>query len=75
MRERIKKTMSDVFNVDIKEIDDDISIHSIDEWNSMKHMQLMLALEKEFKIHFDDEEIPTMTTFDSISITIKSYIS
>jgi acyl carrier protein len=57
MENRIKKVMSDVFNIDIESINNDSSPDNIENWDSLKHMNLIVALEDEFEIEFSDEEI------------------
>tara|TARA_B100000787_G_scaffold165136_1_gene148664 strand:- start:1082 stop:1303 length:222 start_codon:yes stop_codon:yes gene_type:complete len=57
MEDRVKKVMSDVFNIDIKSINDGSSPDNIENWDSLKHMNLIIALEEELEIEFSDEEI------------------
>ena len=57
MEDRVKKVMSDVFNIDIKSINDKSSPDNIENWDSLKHMNLIIALEEELEIEFSDEEI------------------
>ena len=57
MEVRIKQVMSDVFNIDINSINDTSSPDNIENWDSLKHMNLIIALEEEFGVIFDDQEI------------------
>jgi acyl carrier protein len=57
MESRIKKVMSDVFNIGVDSINNDSSPDNIENWDSLKHMNLIVALEEEFEVEFDDEEI------------------
>ena len=57
MEDRIKKVMSDVFDIDIESINNDSSPDNIENWDSLKHMNLIIALEEEFDIEFNDDEI------------------
>jgi acyl carrier protein len=61
MENRIKKVMSDVFDIDIESINNDSSPDNIENWDSLKHMNLIVALEEEFEIEFDDEAIVDST--------------
>jgi len=63
MEDRIKKVMSDVFNVDVSLINNESSPDNIGNWDSLKHMNLIVALEEEFEIEFDDEEIVDSMNF------------
>ena len=57
MEDRIKQVMSDVFNIDVNSINNDASTSNTEGWDSLKHMNLIIALEEEFNIEFTDEEI------------------
>ena len=57
MESRIKKVMGDLFNIGVESINNDSSPDNIENWDSLKHMNLIVALEEEFEVEFDDEEI------------------
>ena len=40
------------------------------EWDSLKHMQIIFALEEEFGLMFAESEIPDMKSFEAIVDTI-----
>lgn len=63
MHERIKEVMADVFEVSPQDIPDDADTENVEQWDSLGHMQLMLALEAEFEV-----EIPTETMLELISL-------
>ena len=62
---KIKEIMSSVFNVDINTINDGSSPETIETWDSMQHMKLIVALEEEFGITFTDDQIGEMLDFKS----------
>ena len=72
MEQKVKKIMAKAFGVSIDEIKDDSSPHTIPAWDSLRHIDLVLGLEKEFGIKFDDEEIPTLLNYRMIVNTIQS---
>jgi len=74
MENRIKKVMSDVFNIDIESINNNSSPDNIENWDSLKHMNLIVALEEEFGVEFDDNDIENLLNFQLINLTIKGYI-
>jgi acyl carrier protein len=47
-------------------VTDTSSADSLDTWDSLRHMNLMLALEEEFGIKFSDEQIMTMSSVGRI---------
>lgn len=66
MKERVKAVMSQVFGLRPEDISDSSSPETIDQWDSLKHMQLIMALEDEFEVEFPDEAIPKMVRFDRV---------
>ena len=52
--------MSAVLGVPAENIDDHTSPDSVPTWDSMQHLQLVLALEQEFGVAFEVEEIEAM---------------
>ena len=66
MSETIKLVMSQIFQVEPESITSDSSPESIEKWDSLKHMQLVMALEDELGIQFPDDAIPELVTFGAI---------
>jgi acyl carrier protein len=66
MENRIKNVMSAVFEISVEEINDQTSSESIDSWDSLNLMNLIVSLEEEFDIQFDDQEIAEMLNFKLI---------
>ena len=66
MDEKIRGIMSSVFQIKADEINDDSSQSSIESWDSLKHLQLVVALEEEFLIRLEDEESVAMLNYPII---------
>lgn len=71
MDERIKQVMGTVFSVDPKSISDDASPGSIEQWDSLRQMNLILALEEEFDIRFSAEGMDQLISFKLIKLSIE----
>jgi acyl carrier protein len=65
--------MAAVFGVAADEISDEATPHDVRGWDSIKHMNLVLALEEEFDIKFEDAEIPSLVNVQIIAATVKAY--
>ena len=63
--------MSEVFDLDQDKINEDSSTNTLIEWDSMSHMNLIVALEEEFKCEFDEDDIEKMISFKIIKITLE----
>jgi acyl carrier protein len=72
MDDRIKDVLSAVFRLDPADIDDGTSSDSVESWDSLKHMQVVVALEQEFEVEFEDEEIPNLLSFPGIREVLKA---
>lgn len=70
MSEAIKEIMAQVFRIDAGSITPDTSPETVANWDSLKHMQLIMALEDEFGIEFPDESIPEMLSYGLIDAKI-----
>jgi acyl carrier protein len=75
MKDKIKNIMSAVFDIDKDIIGDDASTTNLENWDSINHMNLVLAIEEEFNIVFDDEEIVQITSLKSIEDTLAKKVS
>lgn len=71
MEDRIKEIMAAVFEVDISEIHDNVSSDDLEKWDSLHHMNLIAALEEEFQMEFDEEEIVELLNYKLIVLTLK----
>ena len=59
----MKNVMSAVFAVSRNQINNESSPDTIEEWDSLKHMNLIIALEEEFKIQFTDDDTLLMLNY------------
>jgi acyl carrier protein len=66
MLERVRRIVADVFNVPIESILPESSPDNIEAWDSLHHLDLVLALE-EFGTQFTPEEIEQLLSVDLIA--------
>ena len=69
--DEIKEVMADVFGIDKKIIEDFSSPETILNWDSLRHMNLILSLEKKFNIQFSPDEMMELLNFKLIYTIIK----
>jgi len=55
--ERLNEIFIDVLDLDECELTDETSANDIEEWDSLSHIQLIVAIEKTLKIKFSSLEI------------------
>jgi acyl carrier protein len=71
VKEKIFQVVANVLNVPINSINLSSSPDSLPEWNSLKHMNLVLALEQEFGMVFSQRDIIEMLNVELIVQIIK----
>jgi acyl carrier protein len=67
---KIRQVMAVVFDVDAKEIPENAEPGIIENWDSLRHMALIVALEEEFEISFTDEEMVELLNLSLITTII-----
>lgn len=75
MENKIKEILSVVFNENIENITEDSSQDTLGGWDSLNHMNLVVMLEEEFEIEFDDDEISELLNFGLIKHIIQQKIN
>jgi len=71
--QQLKEVLAKVFNVDNSEITEDCSPDTIENWDSLRHMNLIVALEEEFKIEFNDDQIVEILSYQLIKIVLQEH--
>jgi acyl carrier protein len=71
MEDRVRKVMAKVFGVAVEKIGKDASPQTIEQWDSLRHMNLVVALEEEFCVRFTDQQIDELLNLPLIVLTLK----
>ena len=66
MENKLKKIFSKILGVKESSIKYKTSPKNQKKWDSLAHMNLVMGLEKEFKIKFTDQEITEMLSFELV---------
>jgi acyl carrier protein len=70
MEDKIFEIVSKVMGIPMSNVNIDSSPDTIEEWDSLKHINLMMALEEEFDMQFSPEEISDMLNMKLILLTL-----
>lgn len=71
---RVRSVLAEVFGMQPDLIGADTSSETVEKWDSLAHVTLVLALEDEFAIHFDEEETLEILNFPLIVKTIAGHL-
>lgn len=64
MENELKKILASVLEIDIETIDAETSEETVENWDSLKQMNIIAALEEQFNIEFDDEETVLLNSYE-----------
>ena len=71
LEQEVKKILSNALKIPKTKINSSCSTTTVDNWDSLKHIQVVLSLEKFFKIKFEVNEYNELTSYNNI-ITLLS---
>lgn len=74
IEDKIREIMALVFEVPQEDIQVDSSPDDIHSWDSIGTINLLTALEEEFAIEFEEEDVLEMLNFQLIKIKIEEKI-
>ncbi len=72
MEQKLSQIIASVFKVPTKDIQDNVKIRSIESWDSLKHMELIAAIESELDIELSFEEIISINSLNDIKKILAS---
>lgn len=67
----LTKLIASVLGIPSEEVNDELSFESIPEWDSLNHVNLMLALEADYGTEIDED---TMVELSSVA-AIRAFVS
>lgn len=70
---RVRETIREVFRLSPEEAGGDLRLGSPPRWDSLGHMELLVALEREFGLTFSVSVISRMTTVDEIIRAVQTH--
>lgn len=69
---KVFRIIGQVMNVPLEDVNEHSSPENLKRWDSLQHMNLILALEEEFEVRFTDEEIFLMGDASAILAALQS---
>jgi len=73
--ERVRGIVADVLAIPAAQLTLQSSSKDIEGWDSVHHLNLVLALEQEFDLQFEPEEIDIMTSIEQVVSIMESKLS
>jgi acyl carrier protein len=64
--EALNTVIARALGVDAGEVSDETSIENCEAWDSLRHFQVILALEQAYGVRFSSERIPGLTSVKAL---------
>jgi|APSaa5957512622_1039677.scaffolds.fasta_scaffold48581_2 acyl carrier protein len=74
MEEKVKQILADLFSIEKNKIHSKFSPLDADDWDSFGHLNVVIALEEEFEITLDEEQISDMKNFELIILILNELL-
>ena len=71
----LKSVMATILEVDEGEIGPQTSMDTLEAWDSIKHMDLILAVEEEFGVSVPDEEAADLTSYPLLRLVVRDLVA
>lgn len=68
---KVENVLSEVLQMPVAAITDDLTMKDTDAWDSLKHMELIVALEQSFDIQLSFDEIVAMQSVNQIKRVLR----
>ncbi len=62
----LRDILADVLEISPEEVTPDLTIDNVENWDSFRHLQAILALEGEYGVQFDPQRVPELTSVSLI---------
>jgi len=70
---RLKQAFSKALDIDVSTITDDLEYNTLQQWDSVGHMALIAAIEQEFNILIDTDDVIDMSSFAKAKEIVARY--
>jgi acyl carrier protein len=70
IRDRVRAVLASVLGIDAAKVPDDASASSLEGWDSLRHINVILALEDEFGAEFSADEVGQLTSLPLLAAAI-----
>jgi acyl carrier protein len=69
--EQVRNVASDIFGIPVERITVESSPETIENWDSMQHLNLVLAIEEKFGVQLDPEDIEQMKNIGAVAALVE----
>jgi acyl carrier protein len=69
--QKLRELLSKIFEVPLNAISENASPDTIETWDSLRHMNLVVALEQAFNVELSDDQVVEILSYKLIKIVLQ----
>ena len=73
MESKLKQIMSNLFGIKEDKVEES-SMDTIEDWDSLRHLSLIIAIEEHFSISLNEDEVNEMTNYPNIKRILRNKV-
>ncbi len=73
--DQVRGIASDIFGIPADKLTADSSTETIENWDSIQHLNLVLAIEEKFNVQLEPEEIEQMKNIGLVAALVEKKVS
>lgn len=74
LQAQVREIMASLFGLAPGDVNSDTSLATVEAWDSLNHVNLMMALEQSFGVRIDTDDALEMTSFDEVCQRLERYV-
>lgn len=68
----LRDILADILEISPEHVTPDLGVGTVENWDSFRHLQAILAIEGEYGVQFDPQRIAELTTVSQIQSELES---
>jgi len=68
----LRDILADILEISPEQVTPDLGVGTVENWDSFRHLQAILAIEGEYGVQFDPQRIAELTTVSQIQSELES---
>jgi acyl carrier protein len=71
--EELRQVLVDVLGLEVSAINETTSVDTVKQWDSLKHLNLVLALEEKFNVTLSEEQTVQILSYPLIKVVLEEH--